>query len=153
MANFQDILNKPAASIEKPKPYPVGTYLGMIEGAPAFGQAASENKTDFVEFSTKILSLGDDVDPVAVATFQEKGQQIVGKTLKGFNWLRFYVTDDSAWRLMAFLEEHLGIEKGSKSLNEMLAEAPGKQFYFTVKHEATKDGSGVVAKLGNTAKV
>lgn len=73
--------------------------------------------------------------------------------MKGQKWLRFYLTEDSIWRLTTFLTETLGIEAGTKSINELIAEVPGKQFIFSVMHEASQDGSAIYAGLKGTAKV
>jgi hypothetical protein len=144
MSNFQEILNKPSTSIEKPKPVPVGTYLGLVTGQPRFDKS-KQKQTDFVEYTVKLLQPREDVnqdDLLAMGGLD-------GKTMR----LTYYITDDATWRLKQFLVEHLGIEEGSKTLGQMIPEAMGKQVYVTVSHQASQDGTAVYANASGTAKV
>ena len=147
MASFQDVLNKPAAEIEPPKALPVGTYLCLVDGQPEITQRGKNNNYCAI-FKLKIAQAQPDVDQQAL---QEtlKGGSLQDKRLNHTLW----ITDDAAWRLDQFLAEHLGIEKGKKTLGEMVPEAAGRQVYVTIGHRASEDGKQIYAEVKNTAKV
>jgi len=143
MASFEDILNKPASDIKAPPAYPVGTYHCLVDGPPTPGKS-SQKQTDFLQFKFKILSPMQDVDAEQAAE-----QQIVGKLISA----DFYITEAAVWRLKDLLVEHLGIEEGSKSLREIVAEAPGKQVLVKLRHELSQDGKREFHRLDSTAHV
>lgn len=142
--NFQSVLNTKADAIEKPKPYPVGTYLCVVDGPVEF-TTIGQKQTDAAILQLKIIQPGPDVDMAAVA---EAGG-VAGKRLRH----TIFLTADSAWRAKQFLVEHLGLEAGTKSLGELFAEVPGRQVMVTVKHRTAQDGSAIYAEVGGTAKV
>lgn len=144
MASFQDILNKPASQIERPKPYPVGTYLFLVEGQPNIKENVGKNKNTVVEYTLRFLQPAEDVDQQAL---MEMGG-VQGKTLK----LGFWVTDDAVYRLKEFLVDHLGIPE-SGSLREMLPQAAGQQVYGVIRHRTSEDGQQVYSEIASTAKV
>lgn len=143
MASFEDILNKPASEIKAPQAYPVGTYHCLVDGPPAPGKS-SQKQTDFLQFKFKILSPMQDVDAAQVAE-----QQVVGKIISS----DYYVTEAAAWRLKELLIDHLDIEEGSKSLRELVSEAPGKQVLVKLRHELSQDGKRVYHRVESTARV
>lgn len=145
MPSFTDILNKPAASVEKPKPYPVGTYLCLVDG-PA--EPREVNDKPVIDFKLKPLQAQPDVDQAALASMGG-----LGRPSRHTIFLTSQDGTPAEWPLRRFLEEHLGIECGSKTLMEMLAEAPGKQVYVTIKHTPSKDGTEIYANVAGTAKV
>lgn len=144
MANFTEILQQQSSTIERPKPLPVGTYLTIVQGPPTHSQVG-EKQTDALDFTLAVMAPQTDVDQVKL--LEMGGAQ--GKTIRH----RLFVTDDSRWRLKQFLVEHLAIEEGSKTLGELLAEAPGKQCYVTLRHRPAQDGSTVYAEVASTARV
>lgn len=143
MPSFEEIMRMPASDIKPPEAYPVGTYHCLVDGPPEKGKS-SKKETDFLEFKLKILRPMEDVNGEAAAA-----QQVVGKTLRH----QIYITDGSAYRLIDFLCDHLGIEKAGKSPSELVAEAPGKQVLVKVKHEPSQDGTRVFHRVESTAKV
>lgn len=147
MSSFQDILNKPAAEIEAPKPLPVGTYLALVDGQPEFNKIG-KNNTDCVEFKLKLAQAGDDVDQ-AILLEQLKGKPLSEKSIKH----RLFITEDAVWRLKKFLVEDLGIEEGTRGLGEMIPEAMGKQVYVTLGHRPSDDGKQIYMEVKDTAKV
>ncbi len=148
MANFTDILNKPAEAVEKPKPRPVGTYLCIVNGPHAQREV---NDKPIVEIKLKTMQAQADVDQAALA---ESGG--VGNVVTQTFWLVNNDGGDNSWPLVNFLENHLGIDKAGKSISQMLAEAPGKQVLATLKHEIYTDkASGepaIAVRVGGTAK-
>lgn len=149
MANFTDILNKPAESIEKPKPRPVGNYVCLVNGPH---KQREINDKPVVDIVYKTLQAMEDVDQTALA---EAGG--VGNTLTQTFFLVTNDGNDNSWPLVNFLENHLGITKAGKSLAQMLSEIPGKQVIVTLKHEIYTDkASGepaIAVRVAGTAKV
>lgn len=144
--NFQSILDRPHSEIEKPKPYPVGSYLFTIQGLPKYDKS-SKKQTPYTEFTCKMMQALDDVD-------QEVLQAMGGikdKTMR----LTFYETEDAIWRLKQFLFEHLGLDENEFATLRAAAEqgAPGQQFIGVLVHEPSQDGQSVFAKIGQTAAV
>ena len=146
MSSFQDILNKPAAEIEAPKPLPVGTYLCLVDGQPEH-KTMGKNNTDCFEFNMKFVQPGPDVDQQAMLETL-KGKALNERSLKH----RLFVTEDAVWRLKKFLED-LGIELGTRGLGECIPEAMGRQVYLTIGHRSSDDGQSVYMDIKGTAKV
>lgn len=144
MPSFEEILNKQADSIEAPKPYPVGTYLCLVDGLPQTAEIG-KNKTPAVVFQLKIAQPQTDVDQSALAEFGV----IAGKSLRH----TLYATEESVYRLKAFLADSLGIEASGRSLKEMIADAPGKQVLATVRNKPSDDGQRIFSEIANTARV
>ena len=146
MTDFQDILNKPVSDIERPKPYPVGSYVALVEGLPKF-EKVGENQTNCADFTMRFISANEDVDKLAL---QEAGG-INGKSIRH----RVFLTEDSLWRAKKFLVDDLQIddEGGRKTLTQLINEAPGRQVMITVRHRPAKDGSVVYSEIAQTARV
>lgn len=147
MANFTDILNKPAEAIEKPKQRPPGTYLCIVNGPH---KQKEVNDKPVVTIAYKSMQAQDDVDQTELAAAGG-----VGNTFTQDFFLITNDGNDNSWGLLKALED-LGIEKAGKSLAQMLAEAPGKQVLVNVKHDMYVDKTGtpqVMARVKDTAKV
>lgn len=149
MANFTDILNKPAESIEKPKPRPPGTYLCIVNGPH---KQKEVNDKPVISVAFKTMQAQEDVDQTSLA---EAGG--VGNTLVQDYFLVTNDGNDNSYQLLRFLTDHLGIDKVGKSLAQMLAEMPGKQVLVTLKHEIYTDKNTgepqIAARVAGTAKV
>lgn len=144
MGTFEDILNRPADDIKPPPVLPVGTYHTILVGLPERGKS-SKKQTDFFKFKHKIVAPLDDVDTEALAQL-EGG--ISGKEVDN----TFYITENSAFMLVGFLE-NCGIETTGKSLASCIDETPNREVLIHIKHEASEDGQRVFAKVGYTASV
>ena len=149
MTNFTDILNRPAETIERPKPRPPGTYLSIVTGPH---KQREINDKPVIDITLKTAQAMEDVDQAQLAEAGGVGNSVV-QTF-------FLVTNDgneNSWPLLNFLENHLGIEKAGKSLAQMLAEIPGKQVLATLKHEIYTDKNtgepAVAVRVAGTAKV
>lgn len=147
MANFQDILNKPATEIEAPRPLPVGTYLCLVDGMPEH-KKMGKNETDCFEFNLKFMQQGQDVDQNAL---QEalKGKALSDRSIKH----RLFITEDAVWRMKKFLTDDLGIEAGTRGLGAMIPEAMGKQVMVSIGHRPSDDGQQLYMDIKQTAKV
>src|SRR5262245_54045316 len=95
MTTFGSILDKPSASVERPKPMPVGTYLWIVQGLPRYDKS-SVKKTEFVEFTLRPLQASEDVDLEAL----DAVGGLDGKSTKA----TYYLTEDAVWRLKDFLD-------------------------------------------------
>lgn len=149
MANFTDILNKPAETIEKPKIRPPGTYLCIVNGPH---KQKEVNDKPVISITFKTMQAQEDVDQTELAAAGG-----VGNTLVQDFFLTTNDGNDNSWGLLNFLENHLGIEKTGKSLAQMLAEAPGKQVLVSFAHEMYVDKKtqepAIAGRVKGTAKV
>lgn len=141
MASFQDILNKKADEVERPKPLPAGTYTGVVSGLPEFGEVG-QNKTPVANLKIKILDAGDDVDQDALNEVKDWRGKEVRHSL--------FLTEDAAWRVKQFLEDHLGLNGHGKTLAELFNDAPGQQVKFVLKHKPSQDGQSIYAQIDRT---
>lgn len=150
MASFEELLNRPSANIEAPKPYPVGTYHCLVDGPPT-PEESSQKKTPCRTYKFKIMAPMGDVDAGQAAE-----AQVVGKTITGQGaGAAFYLTEESLFRYKEFLIDHLGIgdSDGAKTLKELEAEAPGKQVLVKLRHEISQDGKRVFHRIDSTMHV
>lgn len=143
-ASFGSILDRAPSEIEKPKPAPQGSYVTVLVGQPRFDKS-TKKQTEYVEFTHKYLSAGEDVDPDDLKAFlgDRKLSEITIKNT-------YYLTDGAVWRLKEFLE-HCGIDLDEvDSLRQGVEETPGKQVGIFINHEASQDGTSVFARIGKT---
>lgn len=142
--NFSEILDKPFAEPERPKPIPQGTYSSIIVGLPRFDKS-TKKQTPFVEFQHKLLEAGGDVDTAAL----EEGlgdRALTDVVMKN----TFYLTEGSKWRLDQFLKD-LGFEvDGETSRRELIEQTAGKAVDVYVIHEPSADGQAIFARIDHT---
>lgn len=152
MTSFSSILDRPSNTIERPKPLPVGTYLGMVKGLPR-EDVSAQKKTPFVEFTIQLLQAADDVsveDLQNALTSKNTGEVRALSTC--MQKATFYLTEDSIWRLQKFLSD-LGLEDEDASLRQLISSSPGCQVMVHLKHSASNDGESVYANIEKTARV
>ena len=139
--NFGSILDRAPSEIEKPKPLPQGSYITVLVGQPRFDKSAKK-QTEFVEFTHKLLAAQEDVDEDELKSMGGIKEKVMKNT--------FYLTEGAAWRLKEFLE-HCGIDLDDcENLRAAVEETPGKQVGIFINHEASQDGTSVVARVGKT---
>lgn len=140
--NFSSILDEAPTEVNRPKPLPIGTYLCIVKGQPVYDKS-SQKGTPYVEFTLAVIAAEDDVDEDELS---EMGG-FEGKTLRA----TYYTTDDAIYRLDEF-HQHCGIDLNEpasrRSRNDDVVNA---QVRVVVKHETSKDGSVVFAKIARTA--
>lgn len=135
MADFSKLLSKPVESAEKPKPKPAGTYFGQIEGY-TLGES-KEKKTPYVRFTASNLSPGDDVDR----------SQLEGVDLTKWKpTFDFYLTEDSLYRLRAFLES-LNLNVAGRTFNELMPETKNLPVKMTATNSTSQDGQNVYTNI------
>lgn len=152
MAQFSDILDKPATEIDRPKPLPTGTYIWTVQGLPRHDKDKAGNQYEFVEFTVKPSSAMDDVDEEALKEWATRADGTM-RALSDFSArLKFYKTADSIYRLQEFFP-HLGIDVEGKSARQCIDETPNCQFVGSIVHTPSKDGTSIYANIGKTAPV
>lgn len=149
MAQFADILDKPATEIDRPKPLPVGTYLWTIQGMPRYDKS-KEKQTPFYEFTVKCSGAADDVDEEALNEWATRANGEKRKLTEYTTKLTFYITEDSLYRLQEFLS-HCGLDGEGKSTRQLIDETPNAQFLGVITHSPSRDGTSVYANISRTA--
>ena len=151
--NFTSVLDKPAETLEAPKPIPVGSYLALISGPETYSKVGA-NQTDLVSWPVKLIQPQPDVDMTALTdamTLKDGTVKNLGDVKMKFDQ---FLTEASAFMVRDFLQNTLGIEPTGKTLRQMISEALGKQMIVTIKHGLTKgDNPRVFAQISDTAKV
>ena len=138
MANYTDLLSQRASEVTKPPLVPAGSYRAQVKRHELI--ESRQKKTPGVRFFYSLLEPGNDVDAEEAA---ERAERIT----KAEPREDYYLTADSTWRLKEYLERVLGIDGGSRSLQEMLADADGKECIIIMKHVPTQDGTDMVSIL------
>lgn len=139
--NFSSILKTAPSAVERPKPMPQGTYICMVQGLPRFDKS-SKKQTEFVEFTLKLLSAGEDVDQEELAALGGIGDKTIKAT--------YYLTENALWRLKDFLA-HCGMDiEAYESFEAAIEDTPSKQVGVFITHEASQDGESVFARVGRT---
>jgi hypothetical protein len=135
--NLQELLRKPAESVERPKPLPGGTYNGMISNRE-FGES-KEKKTPYVRFMIQLVSPGNEIDPTTL-----EGIDLSKKKLRR----DFFLTLDAEYRLVEFAES-CGIDKHGRSLAELIEECLNKPVLVEVTQRPSQDGSELYNDVAN----
>ena len=143
MANpsFESILNTPMSDIAKPKPRPVGTYIGVVTKAPEIKKIGPKETLAAI-FDVKVISPGPDIDASELAAAGGIGERHLRVTQ--------FLTEDALWRLKNFLLA-LGLEDDGSSIGKLLAETPGRQALFKIKHRPSQDGSELYEEVDSVA--
>jgi hypothetical protein len=149
MPNFTDILNQDFDTMKPPKPLPPGEYLAIIADQPEITQRG-KNNNHCVVFPIKLVQALDQSPK-----FQsEIAEALDGKSLSDIRLQNtLWLTPDAAYRLKAFLQDHLGID--AKNASEAIAQSPGKQLIVTIGHYVSnKEGEAprVGMEIRATAK-
>ena len=153
-ADFTDVLSLKPGEIEKPKPRPIGTYLGAIQKYELRDVDTKNGTRKIIDFSIKLIAPQEVEDQEALA---EQGDIADWYPLqKGI----FYETPEGRYALKQFLVEQCDIDPGEgsseKSLGEMIAEVPGRQLLVTLKHEpytSRENTPEIRTAIASTAKV
>jgi hypothetical protein len=133
--DFSKILSKPADSIEKPKPLPVGMYLCTVEKY----EVREAGDKGVAEITLKPIAPQDDVD---MTDLQEQGG-IGERRLRYSLWL----DENALWKIKTTADA-LGVAHVGKSIGELLAEFPNHQCMATVIHKPSANGEEIYANVG-----
>lgn len=152
MPNFEEILSKKAAEVEKPKPKPTGSYQAQVMGMPKQKVINVQGEeVPILSFTCKVIAPMKDVDEDQLAAAGDLS------SWPPFNkdfWLN---GENGVWAATQFLTSTLDIEEGDKTLGQLCTEAPGKQLVVTLKHRPyqNKDTGDmeIATEIGSTAKL
>lgn len=153
MPNFSEILSKPVESVEKPKPKPVGTYIGSVVGMPVDKTVKVQGEErGILEFKLKISAAYEGVDADQLADVGDV------TSWPPFIYSVWYDTPEGEFQLKNFLTTTLDIDgAGGKSFGELIAQAPGKQLLVTLKHRPYQDKNTreaeIATDVGSVAKL
>ena len=153
--NFEDVLNKKPSVIEKPKPRPLGTYLGGIEKFELREVNTKNGQRKLIEFSVKLMA------PIQVDRQEDLMEQGDIGDWYPLQYSIFYETPEGQYNLKRFLSDTLGVDPGEgrneKTIGQMVAESPGRQLAATLRHEPYQDRNTgepeIATRIGSVAKV
>lgn len=145
--NFSSVLDKPSSAIQKPKPFPVGSYIGVVKGPPKIDKS-TKKQTEYSEYTIQVTQALSDVDEEALAAFGDIGQKTVRAT--------FYHTDDSIYRLAEFLD-HCDIPRKDDNGEDLTTRqriplVPNCTVGINIIHKVSDDGENVYANVNKTFK-
>jgi hypothetical protein len=115
--------------VERPRPLPVGDYLLAIESTEEI--KSSQKGTPGIQVNFRVLAADDSVDKELIQGM------VPGKKMRE----RFWITEDSLFRLKEFLEK-TGLQSGMIAVQ--IKELPGKQVIGSVIQKPATDGSSNV---------
>lgn len=151
MADFNDVLSLKPGEIEKPKPRPLGTYIGAIQKYELRDVDTKAGPRKLIEWAVKLIGVKQVDDQEALA---EQGDLTDWYPLQ---YTIFYETPEGRYALKNYLTEVLGIDPGSgkneKSIGEMIAESPGAQMLVTTKHTPYTSKAGTAEIKTDIASV
>lgn len=140
MANFAQLLRKPADEVKRPEALPDGTYFGTIQGHE-FGES-KQKKTPYIQFNIILTHAGDGVDT--------EGLEPNGRKFRD----TYYLTEDAMWRLKDFLEG-LGVNTEGRSFDELIPQTQGRSVMLDIARAPNQAGDGFynnVQKVTGMAK-
>lgn len=145
--NFSSVLDKPSSAIQKPKPFPVGSYIATVQGPPKIDKS-TKKQTEYSEYTLKPFQTLDDVDSDALAEFGGLGQKTMRAT--------FYHTEDAIYRLKDFFD-HCDIPQEDDDGNELstrqrMALVANCTVGINVVHQVSDDGENVYSNVKKTFK-
>lgn len=150
MVDFTSILSRRVEDVEKPKPRPVGTYRGSIQGMYQQKTVKVQGEDrGIISFKVKMQVPHDDVDQEALS---EAGEISTWPPMNHDIWAD---TPEGEWQLRQFLTDVLGIE-GEGSFGEMLAQTPGRQLNATLGHRPFVNKAGqpeIATEIKSTSAV
>lgn len=153
MPDFNSVLSKVAAQVEKPKPKPVGTYIASVVGLPTDKTVQVQGADrGILEFKLKMTSPHEGVDADQLAAVGEIS------SWPPFTYGIWYDTPEGEFQLTSFLTITLGIDdSGDKTIGELVAQSPGLQCLATLKHRPYQDKSTgeamISTDIGGVAKL
>jgi hypothetical protein len=144
MSTFDDILKMRAEDVDPPKPLPPGMYLGIVDGQ--FSRIPPNDKgTEGATFTLKLIAPND-------SSISQEELNAAGGCAGRSVQHRIYVTKDSSYFLKSFLET-LGIDPKGKTIEEMMAEAPGRQLGVKLKHMITQKDQRLIHVVDSVVKL
>lgn len=138
--SFEDLLNQNVGSAPQPKPVPVGTYLGKIDGLPKIRPVNRKDGTivGIVTINIALEEAGEDVDSDELEEAGGLVRNGKARTVRSDFWQD---TDSGgqgwSWQLDAFLAG-FGLE--NMSYTAAFQELVGRDVTVSIKHRADDNG-------------
>ncbi len=137
--DFQSILaGAKLGEIEKPKPLPTGSYIGLIKSV-AYDVSRGEKKTPFARINIELIQALDDVNQDDLAS----AGGVQGKKTK----VDFYLTDDALFRLQEFVLDHVGLDSRGVSLDQALPMLQNMPVGVSLKQEVSQKDPSVIYSI------
>lgn len=124
--DFRKLLDVQADTIQPPKALPTGNYFGNIKSFET-GQS-SEKQTPFIRFHFTLTHASPDIEESEL-----EGIDLAKKNLR----TDFYLTDDSKYRIVQFLES-VGLNIKGRTVSELLPETQGLPVQIAVTQRFNK---------------
>ena len=139
--NFNDVLNKKAAEIERPPLLPVGHYTAKVAKIPSMDTKSTEKGSwDILDFALLPVSAGEDVDLDLLAKFGAFGPASVQRFSFMFNKDDQAAFDRTLFNLKRFLLDHLQIAgDDNSSLKELLDQSVGAHCLMFIRWEPDRN--------------
>lgn len=136
MADFEELLNTDASTVERPPPQPVGTWRYQVKKYERI--QSPEKQTPGIQFTLICVGVGDDVDKEELEAYSLKVDW-QKKEVANFD-TTFWITDDALAMLREFLEK-LGLDVTGRSFKNLLPDSVGCEILGLVRHKpSTKEG-------------
>ena len=127
MVDMTNLLSRPASGVEPPKQLPVGQYLFRVTAVNT--KDAQGNPLVTQNGNAKVEFLVQAEAPIEVDQSSLEGIVFPAKSR-----LVFVVTENSLYRLVAFLGDHLKLPKEEHAVSQMIDMSPGNVFRGTIVH-------------------
>lgn len=135
--NFNNLLNKPLSDVKRPVAIPDGSYFAVIKNHE-FGES-SQKKTPYVQFNCEVQNPHEDTDLEGMPE-----GDILGKKLR----LTYYITDESLYRLVDFLNS-CGVATEGRGLGEVIPQVTGQTILLDVVRKPNQAGDGMFNEVRN----
>lgn len=129
LANFGDLANVTANTVERPKALPAGHYIGQFTG-PMKPHKAAKSGNQAMRFSFKLIAAGDDVDQGAL-------EAAGGLPDKEFN-LDFWMSPEARYRFTDFACGEMGLSD-SMNLLELAEALIAENKPFSIQNKPRQD--------------
>lgn len=136
MPDFSALLKKPAGEAKKPPTLPIGDYQGIVKSFEIGDN--NRNRTPYVRF---LVVLTEWPEAIEVGDRPE-GVELNKRQLRK----DYFLTDDSLWRLDAFIRS-CGVEPEGRVYEEVLPEIIGQPVYMQIQHYMSPQTN----EIGNNA--
>jgi hypothetical protein len=150
--SLESILATKGEDIKHVPPLPVGTYTLQLFGKPNFQDQSRRGGTDYVDFQSRIVAIGEDVSQEQIDQFPGGRAAILGMELKGRGGTRFYLSDAALPMCTDWMADVLDIDRGM-TFKEMCFQVPGKTCLAVMRQEPSQDGKRMLSNIQSYAKV
>lgn len=141
--DFKALLSKPTDTIERPLPWPAGTYFGIVKGYELV--ESKQKKTPGVQYNFTITGAGPDIP--------QDDLEGIDLSKRAFR-TTFWLTPDSEYRLKEFIQS-LGIPTAGRTFGELLPECNSQEVVLEITQRNSDDGTEIfndVNKVKGTAE-